>query len=113
MNYNPYYNPSALGLIMMEFDEPDMIYSYNTLLFFATEDGRVFTAQDSGCSCPCPFELYEASTQAEAVRQMERIESGDHAASILTVWNRGYDGKRLLPDNPERELREWVKEHIR
>jgi hypothetical protein len=109
---NPYYDPAALGLEMLQFDEPNLDYEYNTLCFFATEDGRVFTAQDSGCSCPCPFELYEGETQSPVVQLMERIESADHAVSILHVWNRKYDGTRMLADNPEQELREWCKNHL-
>jgi len=71
---NPYYNPEKLGLTCESFDE-QLSYEYNTLCFFFTDDGRVYSAQDSGCSCPIPFENYEGETQEEVLRMMDRVGS--------------------------------------
>lgn len=62
MNGNSlYYNKKAreeVGLVLIDIlDESDYSYGYNTLLVFHhTPSGRMFWTQDSGCSCPAPFE---------------------------------------------------------
>ena len=38
-------------------DEPDMSYEYHTLVVWEKAQ-RLFWAEDSGCSCPTPFEDY-------------------------------------------------------
>jgi hypothetical protein len=43
-----------------EWSEPD--YSFDTQQFWTdTETGLVYTAHDSGCSCPSPFEDFQVS----------------------------------------------------
>ena len=56
---NPYYNPEKRGLtIVAEGDDPDASYSFD--MFVVWTDGEsLFYAQDSGCSCPSPFEDVE------------------------------------------------------
>jgi len=54
-----YYQPEKFGLkIIGGLNEPDLCYEFNELVVWQHEDGRVFFAQDSGCSCPSPFEDY-------------------------------------------------------
>jgi len=57
---NVYYEPEHFGLEMVDsLDEAHLSYEYNTLIVLKHKDsGRVFSAQDSGCSCPTPFEGY-------------------------------------------------------
>src|SRR5690606_10820071 len=56
--YNPdvYYQPEAFGLTAIgELSrEPD--YDFYMLVVWEHEDGRLFWATDTGCSCPSPFE---------------------------------------------------------
>lgn len=57
--YTPdvYHQPEAFGLTILgtiERYEPD--YSFDFVVVFRHEDGRLFGGQDSGCSCPSPFE---------------------------------------------------------
>lgn len=58
MKTNLYYHPEAFHLHTLGMlEEPDMSYSYNILAVFRhVMTGRVFYAQDSGCSCPTPFD---------------------------------------------------------
>lgn len=60
MPINPYYSPAECGLtIVGTLDEDDLSYAYNTLVVWRHDaSGRLFYAQDSGCSCPTPFEDY-------------------------------------------------------
>lgn len=55
---NVYYNPDKCGLANIgTLDEDDLSYEYNTLIVVKhLESGRLFWTQDSGCSCPTPFE---------------------------------------------------------
>lgn len=54
-----YYNPEKSGLrIVDELNEDGLSYEYNMLVVWQHNDGRLFYASDSGCSCPSPFESY-------------------------------------------------------
>ena len=57
---NVYYSPDKSGLSnIVTLDEPGRSYDYRTLIVVQdNKTGRVFYAEDSGCSCPTPFEDY-------------------------------------------------------
>jgi len=58
---NPSYEPAACGLdIIDQLDEDGLCYEFNTIMAWRdTETGKVYVAQDSGCSCPTPFEGFK------------------------------------------------------
>lgn len=61
---NPNYNPESWGLrIIGEIELSELDYSFNTLIIWKRQDGKVFYAQDSGCSCPTPFEDFHSFSQ--------------------------------------------------
>lgn len=52
-----YSSPEKHGLMMVaELDDPEASYSFDLLVVWQHEDGRLFYGTDSGCSCPSPFE---------------------------------------------------------
>lgn len=52
-----YYQPEAFGLTVLDvLSEPDLWYEFHMLVAWQHEDGTVYYASDSGCSCPSPFE---------------------------------------------------------
>lgn len=55
---NVYYYPEKHHLVVLgELDDPASSYDFNTIMVWKHEQtGRVYWAQDSGCSCPSPFE---------------------------------------------------------
>ncbi len=57
---NAYYNPGELGLeIVAEIEYSDGSHQFDTrVVWRKVETGELFTARDSGCSCPIPFEDY-------------------------------------------------------
>lgn len=116
---NPYYDPDKLGLSLVSFDEPDMSYEYNTLCFWATEDGLIYTAQDSGCSCPTPFEERHArETREEVLQTLERVGSLDQALATFDSWNSwgtdAWEGaKANLGPDERRRLEVWFKERFK
>ena len=109
----PYYNPEKLNLEMLEFDEPNLSYEYNILCFWATQDGRIYSASDSGCSWPTPFENYEGEIQKDVLQKLDRIGSVEDAESIFDNWNKDYDGRKLLPNSDKIKLSNWVKEQLK
>lgn len=109
MTINPYYNPEKLDLEMFTFNQPNMGYEFNTLCFWATENGRIYTASDSGCSCPVPFEDYEGENQIEIIQKLEQIDSIEQAESVFDSWNKDYDGGPLLPISKRQQLSEWIE----
>lgn len=59
--YNdPYSSPEKHGLVIVyTMNEPGLSYEFNeVVLWRRTDDGKLFWAHDSGCSCPSPFENY-------------------------------------------------------
>lgn len=54
---NIYYSPEDFGLEVvgeMEWSEPD--YSFDMLVVWKDQRGQYWIGEDSGCSCPSPFE---------------------------------------------------------
>ncbi len=75
---NPHYDYEKLELDMLCFDEPDMSYEFNMLCFWKTKTGEIYSASDSGCSCPTPFEDYFGETQKDVF----------NCFNVLVHWNR-------------------------
>jgi hypothetical protein len=111
--HNPYYSPEKLDLDLVSYDEPGLCYEYNTLCFWATRDGRVYSASDSGCSCPTPFEEYEGDTQDHVLQKLERVGSVEQAESIFDAWNQDYQGKSFLFLSDKMELINWVSGQLK
>lgn len=55
---NPYSEPAKCGLeIVEEADDPDAFYDFwMVVLWRKLDDGILYWAEDSGCSCPSPFD---------------------------------------------------------
>lgn len=109
---NPHYYPEKLGLKQLTFDEPNMSYEYNTLAFWATPDGQIYTAHDSGCSCPTPFEDLESDTLEAFKKKAERVGSLRQAEEAFNSWNKqtNYKGEtstHLPTIDSLRELEEF------
>ena len=111
---NPYYYPEKLELELISFDEPDIYYEYNTLCFWATKDGQIYSASDSGCSCPTPFEDdHDRPTRDEVLQTLERVGSVTQAESIFDAWNKNYGSIPLLPLSEKQKLSEWVNARLK
>lgn len=52
-----YYNPEKFGLeIVGQFDWAEPDYSFDLCVVWKEKRGRYWVGNDSGCSCPSPFE---------------------------------------------------------
>jgi hypothetical protein len=79
---NVYYDPERFGLKMI--DSLDIAGSWEfcmLALWERTEDGALFYATDSGCSCPWPFEW-------AGVNELTRITSAAEFAAEARKWLR-------------------------
>lgn len=70
MNYdrNVYYSPEKWGLTVVGMiSDPNASYSFDDLVVWQHEDGRLFYASSAGCSCPTPFEEYDTLEELHAL----------------------------------------------
>lgn len=59
---------------LSEFDYGSQNYCFDLIrLVRDTRDGKVYIAQDSGCSCPIPFEDHAFPTDYTEVRSYQEI----------------------------------------
>lgn len=65
---NPYYDPEKFGLqIIGEVDYSSGSYEFDlTVVWRDMTSGRLLYADDSGCSCPSPFDQHGIDTMTPA-----------------------------------------------
>lgn len=108
---NPHYDPEKLGLEQLAFYDPGADYSFNTLCFWSIKDAPslVYSASDSGCSCPVPFEDYMGTNQAEVVNKLERVGSVRQGLELFDSWENYVNRDKIYPLASERlELEDWL-----
>lgn len=59
---NPYYSPEKCGLILIDsYDRDNESYQFNLVgLWKDIATGGYYIGEDSGCSCPTPFEDFHS-----------------------------------------------------
>ncbi len=102
---NIYYHPEKFDLEIVDMieDEPD--YDFDMFVVWKDKEGNLYYAEDSGCSCPSPFE------NINSVEQLDRIDENhfDVFEEAVNDFNREYD-KHARPTADERhQLIEKVK----
>ena len=82
MSSNIYYSPEEFGLTpFAEFEYSDGCYQFDTRVVWKDKQGVLWTARDSGCSCPTPFEDYHLGN-------IDRLINTDE---IRNEWNNRND----------------------
>jgi hypothetical protein len=79
-----YYTPEKFGLtVVREFDEPGLSYEFNLFVIWKDGNGQYCWAEDSGCSCPTPF---------EGITSKDDLATGsyDDALRHMAEWERGW-----------------------
>ncbi len=93
---NPYYDSEKFGWEVLEIKYGDMCSEFDILVFWKTNEGAVFMAHDSGCSCPDPFEKFESDTEDGVKNLLERVSTIEQAKEKFffcscdepdTAWN--------------------------
>jgi hypothetical protein len=90
---NPYYHPDKYDLTILgevQWGEPS--YDFDLTVVWQGSDGQLYMADDSGCSCPSPFE----ETSFESLQRVTKHE----ALEYLT--NRGKAGDDDWEDAKQR-----------
>lgn len=62
MKKNIYYDPEAFGLRLVAEMEFEGGYSFDTYVLWVNDKKEFFVANDSGCSCPSPFEGHDLTS---------------------------------------------------
>lgn len=72
---NPYYNPEKFGMKQVGMiDFSSGYYEFDYRVVWKHKDGTYYTARDSGCSCPTPFEDYTKLDDLHIANISELIE---------------------------------------
>jgi hypothetical protein len=67
---NIYYQPAEFGLTTVgEVDYVPGCYEFDLLVVWQDANGRYFYGEDSGCSCPAPFESQGLSDLVQTTGQ--------------------------------------------
>lgn len=103
---NIYYSPEAYGLeVVASFELREESWEFDMLVVWRDpETGHLYYAEDSGCSCPCPFEDHDrqtvtpAQSVTEIISRLEyRIREGyDYRYDPIGYENRLMDMRREL-----------------
>lgn len=106
---NVYYHPEKCGLeIIDSLDEDGLSYEYNTFIAVRhIESGRVFTASDSGCSCPTPFERVHFNSPEDTEMDEVHAYSWNDFVSTVRSWAIGYNDEQRVP---KREVDDFIEE---
>lgn len=95
MSYeNIYYNPEKFDLEIVEVhDFSDGNYCFDYRVIWKDNNGKLYTARDSGCSCPSPFEDYAKVADLEDFSASHLIEEareeairGNYSGDPIEPW---------------------------
>jgi hypothetical protein len=87
-DHNVYYHPEHYGLsVVGEVFDPNMGWEFDIFAVWKDSNDRYYWADDSGCSCPSPFENYNS---------LDELTSGTKrdALNDLKVWRGNDPGKK-------------------
>ena len=88
---DPYYNPEKFDLEIVECFEEEPDYSFDMFVIWRHKDGTIYVAQDSGCSCPSPFENFGS------LEDLTKFSDSKSLIEEFDSWNRGYGNSLKEP----------------
>lgn len=100
---NVYYDAADYGYeLVAEMDDETLSYEFHMLVVWRRiSDGRLFWAEDSGCSCPSPFEDYTNPETGEWIRPIDQTRSEfQEAVSDFPVGPDKKQRMRVLASKP-------------
>lgn len=91
-----YYAPEKFGLTpVAEIELDNESYQFNIRMVWRHTDGTLYTARDSGCSCPSPFERY---TKLEDLERLATQQQVDEITNEAHDSSAGRDDKDLFAE---------------
>jgi hypothetical protein len=106
---NIYYDPKEFGLeILSEIEPKDLSYEFEMFVVWRDPKSReLFYAQDSGCSCPTPFEDFR---DRDSLTRIDRANLEQFEQEVMS-WNKGSDYYRV-PIDEKQKLISAVRRHM-
>lgn len=90
---NVYYDPEDFGLkIVASADWSDGCYQFDYFVVWADAENNLFYGEDSGCSCPSPFENFNGLQSLTA-------------ATFIDIWGRVGEIANYYSYDNERETK--------
>lgn len=68
-----YYNPEMFDLTILSSADVADSYEFDMIVVWKHADGRFFIGNDSGCSCPSPFENFDSLDELTEVTNLAEI----------------------------------------
>lgn len=93
-----YTDPEHFGLeVIWELNDPNASYSFDIFVVWKhTETGKIYWAEDAGCSCPSPFEDYTSLDHAtEVISMHDFMDEVAEYFNSLAPWNYDPEGGRI------------------
>lgn len=102
---DPYSSPEQHGLTSVgELYDPELSYEFSILAVWRrVEDGALFWAADSGCSCPSPFEW------AEGLADLKPVHDVAEFVREVRAWAQGQSIQRDAVERLVRKVRRLAK----
>lgn len=88
---NPYYNPQNLGLEIVAEVDLAKPYEFNKIVVWKNKNGNLFWANDSGCSCPTPFDKHTALESLEQLINWNFFED-----TVINLWKYNQSGADVM-----------------
>jgi hypothetical protein len=87
--HNVYYDPEKCGLAVVEdTEEPGLSYEFhNVVLWRDTVTGKLWWAEDSGCSCPSPFEDVRSLSDLQDYEKTKDEYEARKKACVARDWS--------------------------
>lgn len=89
-NEDMYYAPEKQGFEnIVTLEDPNADYSFDTVIVVRDKaTGKLWAAQDAGCSCPSPFEDHRFPTDYAEIRSVDDFKSFLGENSIYPLQDR-------------------------
>lgn len=85
-----FYDPEKFGLTSVEtIDFSDGSYQFDYLAVWKDGDGNLYYAEDSGCSCPSPFDGMGLPDLTRVQDAMEIVSRMEYRLSEMGDWYSG------------------------
>lgn len=101
-NTNIYYNPKKHGLTPFDEVETAGGYEFDTTVIWQDNDGKLYWAHDSGCSCPTPFEDFNSIKDLNTLNEDNFYNFKEHLKNQYNISIKQFnDCIKLVKDHLE------------
>lgn len=109
-DYNVYYSPEKHGVTAVgeiEWSEPN--YSFDLTVLWKAEDGTLYWGDDSGCSCPSPFEDISTLAKLSTGTKFDFIKHVNDLLSNVREYAKTNTWARVDADHAEGQVAQLLE----